>query len=140
MSDQRKTVLRLRDAPPKDPEYIFNDVQRALKVLSDAGFVATYRAVREAWEQYSADDCAGWLSFPPPGASGDKFIVETLLKGKHPVELTLNGRKHGPYLVVASTGETAAGYEWDASDYEAAERLRREDEDDNKDDNKDGGE
>ncbi len=83
---------------------MFADVQRMMKALSDAGFAATYRAVKMAWEQHSADHCAGWLGVPA-GAVGDKMIVDLLLDGTDEDDVTLNGRENGPFLVDANTGE-----------------------------------
>lgn len=94
----------MRDPPPKDSDRVFNDTQRMMKVLFDAGFVATYRAVKTAWEQHSADECAAWLGVPS-GKEGDEMILDILLNGTDEDEVTLNGRAPGPFLVNATTGE-----------------------------------
>lgn len=97
-----KTVLRLRDAPPKDPEWLYNDVQRIVKALNERGFEVTYRAAKTAWEQHSADSCAGWLDLK---AYSDDEVVGILLEGTSEDDVTLNGRAAGPFLVNAATGE-----------------------------------
>lgn len=97
-----KTVLRLRDPPPKDPQWLYDDVQRIVKAFNDAGYEVTYRAAKTAWEQHSADSCAGWLSID---SYTDENLVDILLEGTDEDDVTLNGRENGPFLVNAATGE-----------------------------------
>lgn len=104
-----RTLLRLRDPPPKDPDYVFNDTQHMMKVLFDAGYVATYRAVKTAWEQHSSDSCATWLTVPT-GKDGDEMILGILLNGTDEGDVSLNGRAPGPFLVNAATGEKVKHY------------------------------
>lgn len=105
----KRTALRLRDAPPKDPDYIYNDVQRIVKVLHERGFTVAYRAAKEAWAQHSADTCASWLTLPG-GVEGDELIADILLNGTDDGSedagfASLNGRAPGPFLVSVATGE-----------------------------------
>lgn len=97
-----KTVLRLRDPPPKDPEWLYEDVQRIVKAFNDAGYEVTYRAAKTAWEQHSADECASWFDLK---SYSDDDIVRILLEGTCEDDVTLNGRAPGPFLVNAATGE-----------------------------------
>lgn len=93
--------LTLRDKPPpfaSDDEIA--DCKQIQDALFDMELSATLEAIHEAWQQHSADSCAGWLTIHDV-----KVAVDVLLHGGD--GMTLNGREDGPFLVLHGSNEEA---------------------------------
>jgi hypothetical protein len=68
-------MIQLHFRDPKYREYFWFDIDRILNILFDRGYTTTRQDAQQAWEKYSNEYAAQWLSLP----EDDDTVFNTIM-------------------------------------------------------------